>query len=663
MRVPRIGLGSPEPQSGILPLNYTLAFYAICILLGFEEPRSLGRHGSRLHVVAVQVLLEVQDRDLVVLRHRQQLAQSRIGLDLLLIHQVVGVGVGHDRLGHLRAADLRTLGLAQEGAQLVRDLHGLGEDAGLGLTGLGAVGLALAAALGLLDHARGLLLDGLQGRGSRGEGRLQAAQLLVELSDGGSQRSADILLSSRHGRSRGSGHGRGGGHRGRRGDLRLRGLGRLGLHLLRGGGGGRGGRNGGDGGSLGLAGLLAGRLRGGAHLVAVVRGSVGGHGTRILAGGVVTADASTLVSIPPKLPGSLGPPGDFLVEMTTTTVGMSAQCVSIRSREHPQERCPCRAQVGTEWCGKHKTTQRRFIPVAGDVIEHTAPPSPPKREVRREAFACPESIARAAPTILRAWRRWLARRAGPLLWYRQEANNPFDFFSADPVGEIPLRSFVSFVDSKGKGYAMDIASAVSLLEHAATTGETPMNPFNREPLPATFLRRVTRHGKAKAHETLKPQTEEQRLSLAVTDVFRAIEDLGYYTDPAWFMDLSRVALQRLYIELADIWYHRAALSVAERNRIVPPPARPFPLSPAAVLVMQQKALRPLLLETCKLLVSAAPARADKQTGVMYVLGGLCILSAGAGTAYPWLVEMFAPGRVTQASGNQVMVLHPSVLAY
>ena len=241
----------------------------------------LGRHGGRLDVVAVQVLLQVQDRDLVILRDRQELAQGRIGLDLLLVHQVVGVRVGHHRLGDLRAADLRALGLAQEGAQLVRDLHGLGEDAGLGLTGLGAIGLALAAALGLLDHARSLLLDRLQSRGRRGESRLQARQLLVQLGDRGSQRGADVLLSrrrSRRGRNRG---GRRNGS-GRRGGLGLRGLRRLGgLRLLGGGRRYRGrSRNGGDG--LGsLSSLLAGRLRGGAHLVAVVRGTIGRHGTRI----------------------------------------------------------------------------------------------------------------------------------------------------------------------------------------------------------------------------------------------------------------------------------------------------------------------------------------------------------------------------------------------
>lgn len=269
---------------------------------------------------------------------------------------------------------------------------------------------------------------------------------------------------------------------------------------------------------------------------------------------------------------------------------------------------------------------------------------------------------KASVIILHAWRRWLARRGGPLLWAREEANNPFDFFSGDPVTTLPLRDTVSFVDETGKGYIMDVQSAVSLLEHAATNKETPVNPFNRVPLPALFLRRVTRHRGAAAHATVQPQTEEQRFSLAVTDLFRAIEDLGYYTDPTWFLDLTQIALQRLYLELADIWVHRASLSRQDRVRIVPPPGNPFPISMNAALLMPQRALRQLLLATCQSLVTAAMSRGDRQTGVMYVLGALSIVSAGATTAYPWLYEMFAPGRVTRTINGQLVVLHPAVLS-
>ena len=331
-------------------------------------------------------------------------------------------------------------------------------------------------------------------------------------------------------------------------------------------------------------------------------------------------------------------------------------CASIRAKTHPGERCSAKPKPGSEWCGKHQSRQVRFVP-AETTIEHVIALSPP-RSIRRADL----STLEAATKIYLFWSRWLARRAGPLLWSRGLSNNPSDFFSADPVEEIPLRDIVSFV-SKGKGYIMDIKSAVSLIEHAATTGEEPQNPFNRDPLPAIFLKRVTWHNAKKkdAWASLQPMTETQKLALATTDVFRMIEDLGYYTDPSWFIDLSRQELQRFYMELADIWFHRAALAPTDRQRIVPS-QNPFGVPVHTSLIMQQKALRPMVLATCKLLVSAALARSDKQLGVMYVLGSLSIVSAGAGTAYPWLVDMFSPG-VTRIVGSELVVLHPSVLSY
>ena len=72
------------------------------------------------------------------------------------------------------------------------------------------------------------------------------------------------------------------------------------------------------------------------------------------------------------------------------------------------------------------------------------------------------SVSDATIIIRQAMNRWIARRAGPLLWTRDLANNPFDFFSGDPVGEIAMGDIVSFV-ADGKGYIMDIKSATSLL--------------------------------------------------------------------------------------------------------------------------------------------------------------------------------------------------------
>lgn len=353
--------------------------------------------------------------------------------------------------------------------------------------------------------------------------------------------------------------------------------------------------------------------------------------------------------------------------MTTPKVGMKHLCVSIRAKGHPEDRCPNKTLSGSEWCGKHdkQTGRVRFSPpVDGSVIEHAITPPPPIRvakPVDREVSlpGGPVAVA-AAAKIRRTWDRWIARRAGPLLRFREESNNPYDFFSSDPVEEIPIHDFISYVDG-GKGYIMDVKSVTSLLDHAKKSGETPTNPFNRASLPAYFLRRLARHGKTELWEGLKPATEEQALSLRTTDVFRAIEDLGYYTTPDWFMELSRVQLQQLYIELADIWFHRAGLSNADRERICPS-INPFPLPVATALVMQLRALRPLLIDTCKTLVTTAVARADKQLGVMYVLGSMSLTTGAAATAYPWLVDMFSPG-AARIVGGRLQVVHASVLTY
>lgn len=344
---------------------------------------------------------------------------------------------------------------------------------------------------------------------------------------------------------------------------------------------------------------------------------------------------------------------------------MSTQCISIRSRGAPGERCANRSIAGTEWCGKHKTSQVRFAAV-GDTIEHTesvqaAHPTTAVTAERRE-WPSTDTTVSAATMIVRAWRRWLARRAGPLLWFREESNNPADFFSGDPVSELRIGDIISFVDGGGKGYIMDIKSATSLMEHATANKESPLNPFNRAPLPPVFLRRLVRHGVKHGWTTMKAQTDAEQLSLAVTDAFRAIEDLGYYTDPSWFLELDRLHLQRLYMELADIWFHRAALTPVDHLRICPPPSQPFPMSVQGSLASSQKALRSLLLRCCRTLVTAAPNRSDRQTGVLYVLGALSLVSDGCRTAYPWMYEMFAPG-VARVMGSQLIVAHPFVLNY
>jgi hypothetical protein len=201
--------------------------------------------GSDLDVVRLEVALEIEDLELIGLGKSKELTERGIGLDDLLHHKSVLLGVAADASGHLRAADLSSLGEAEEGTESIRDGGRLGEDGIL----LGLVlsihngGLAPATLLSLLELARDLLLELLHIRVKRAEGGAELVHALhdsVELGD-----DVHVLLSggSRGGGLDSLGGDRGGGNRGRSGNSN-------------GGSDGRGGGRGGGGGGL-AAGFLS----------------------------------------------------------------------------------------------------------------------------------------------------------------------------------------------------------------------------------------------------------------------------------------------------------------------------------------------------------------------------------------------------------------------
>jgi hypothetical protein len=219
--------------------------------------------------VATQELLEVEDGKIIGLAEGEELAESGIGLDGLLLHQVVRLGIRHDTLGNRRAANLSSLGLAKERAELISNLDGLGEDAGLGLSTLNLGTGPLAATVSTLGEAGSLLLNSLEGRGRSSSGRLEVVEVLLERSNGLLERSTKVLIDGSRG-----GRGNNGLDNGRH----SRGSNGLSLGDLLGGLGGSSGHRGGNGGSLGLGGLLGG-LGGRAHRTSG-GGCRCGHGTQ-----------------------------------------------------------------------------------------------------------------------------------------------------------------------------------------------------------------------------------------------------------------------------------------------------------------------------------------------------------------------------------------------
>jgi hypothetical protein len=208
-----------------------------------------------LDVVGLEEALEIEDLQLrVLLGNLEELAEVGIGVDDLLVHEALGLGVGADGGGHLAAAHESTLGLTEEDAELLANLDGLLEDAlTLGLAIIGNLG-ALALLTGLLELTGNTLLQLLHVGEDGGEGLAEGAHL----GDEGVELGHDVDLLGNLGNG-GSGDGGRGSNRGGSNG---------------GGDGGRGSSNrGSDGGRgsngllLGGGGLTVGSLSGSAHFI------------------------------------------------------------------------------------------------------------------------------------------------------------------------------------------------------------------------------------------------------------------------------------------------------------------------------------------------------------------------------------------------------------
>jgi len=214
------------------------------------------------------------------------------------------------------------------------------------------------------------------------------------------------------------------------------------------------------------------------------------------------------------------------------------------------------------------------------------------------------------------------------------------------VADISSTYFFSYIDADKHVYAFDIRSLHMLIYKSRLVGEHAMNPYNRNPISPQIVRRVeqfvSRLRKADLPTEwapLEPPTPEQQWRMKVVDLFAIIDELNYYSSPDWFIQLTREGHITFYRELHALWMHRAGLSMAQKNAIVPRfNTRLFRHPPWALRDQSTDALQKINMTTIQLLVTSAADKNDRILGAMYVISALTLVSAQARTAYPWLYD-------------------------
>lgn len=262
------------------------------------------------------------------------------------------------------------------------------------------------------------------------------------------------------------------------------------------------------------------------------------------------------------------------------------------------------------------------------------------------------------------WRFWSGlrgyRRQGPAKAYREVSINPTDFYSMEEVCTLSGEYVFSFVQEKCV-YTFDVRSLATLLEKEAI----PENPYTRAPLSGkvldkalSFIRWLRKKGVDTRWAPLEPDSPDLRFKLKVTDLFQKIDELNYYTKPDWFMGLTVDNLRCFYVELHDIWFHRAELSVDMRRTIIPPPAHPFKYNINEIVAQRSiDFLRKANMDLIRMFIGAATERTDRVLGAMYIITVMTLVNKECREMYPWLYESATPGIYRQyqqftAGGHQ-----------
>jgi len=278
--------------------------------------------------------------------------------------------------------------------------------------------------------------------------------------------------------------------------------------------------------------------------------------------------------------------------------------------------------------------------------------------------------------IFRGWIvRFSMKLRGPALRTRNICVNDKDFVTMEPLLEIPISNFFSYVDSKSFTYGFDICS----LMHCIRQKGKLENPYNRERVstaitddikklyrlcfiifpdfknenekfavtPPPPMHPVRASQNNIIHNSMN-QAQQNRLNILIlnrrntlsqriTTLFLELDQLGNYTNPNWF-NLSAANYIRLYRHLYDIWYLRSQLSRETRFNICPMNS---PFTAERNMVLDFDYIKSACVEVFENLIFMGVDDEHRRLGAFHALTALTIVSMDAREAMPWLYESVA----------------------
>jgi len=231
---------------------------------------------------------------------------------------------------------------------------------------------------------------------------------------------------------------------------------------------------------------------------------------------------------------------------------------------------------------------------------------------------------------------------GPCINEREFINNKEDFYTFQPINEIPKEYLFTYKNNDFI-YGFDIRSFKKLIDKNCE------NPYTREKIPQEVIFRTNNRLSQLKKLNININYEEENISPEqeyknkVLDIFQKIDHLNVIasgTKIEWFLNLSFSKLKYLYRVLEDIWNYRAELTFMQKCQIVPF-NNIFKYNINNILNMsfdRKRELENIILDEMNKLISSSHEIIHKSTGCYYILIAFTEVCPDIAKEMPWLIQ-------------------------
>ena len=269
---------------------------------------------------------------------------------------------------------------------------------------------------------------------------------------------------------------------------------------------------------------------------------------------------------------------------------------------------------------------------------------------------------------------------GPAIKDKKICTNDTDFFTLEPLENIPYNNFFSYKDKQEFVYGFELSSLIEYIKNKGRGHKSFTNPYNRLSIGDLIpdIRRLNRinnivfkkiplikkiEKKTQPSRIISDSYQTRSLLLGVEyqynhsemlnyirtmraktidertrALFIEIDQLGNYTSYQWFENLERRSYLRYFRILKDIWCYRAQIPINIKIKICPLWDPFIMLSTNDLTDLTVEQLKARCLCVMEDMIYTGVDIEFKTLGALHVLTVLTVVSREARINMPWLYE-------------------------